>query len=167
MVILKQWLKTSPKTSKTARPAPGIRKESKMAKKPIFLTDGMGGIFKFVRAVKSAVLLNLETNETVTSEIIGSNITGFAYINMPTATDIAGKTETAVKKTRKMRKDSVKKSSHYFGVSLCNSKKNPYRATLWLGGKNVGLGGYPTEEAAARAADDRLEKEGRPRKNFP
>jgi uncharacterized membrane protein len=41
----------------------------------------------------------------------------------------------------------------YIGVSISNSVYSPYRADLWVNGKNKHLGNHLTAQAAARAYD--------------
>jgi len=138
-------------------------------KKPIFLTDGKGSIYKIEKLIKAAKLKNLETGESVTAEIVGSSITGFAVINMPKieGNDIdQPKTAIAAQKDKKSRKTKRGKSSQYYGVAAARGKK-PWRTSIWLDGKNVSTGTYETEIDAARAVDAELEKKGKPKRNFP
>lgn len=44
-------------------------------------------------------------------------------------------------------------NSGYRGVSLTTRKKNPYRATIYISGKQIALGSYPTAYEAAIAYD--------------
>lgn len=140
-----------------------------MNKQPIFLTDGKGGIYKIEKLIKAAILINLETKQTVTSEIIGSNITGFAIIEMPKIKDAPvdlPKIADGSPKKIKSKKGRKNKSSQYFGVAAGKGKK-PWRTSIWLDGKNVSTGSYDSEIEAARAVDTELEKRGKPKRNFP
>lgn len=141
-------------------------------KKPVFLTDGKGGIYKIEKLIKAAILKNLETGESITAEIIGSTVMGFAIIDMPKVDDVPGKLPEASSgmassgKPHKVYKPRKNKSSQYYGVSLGKGKK-PWRGCLWLDGKNVSTGGFITEVEAARSVDAELERKGQPKRNFP
>ena len=145
-----------------------------MARKQIFLTDG-NGIFKVDRFIKAAVLVNLETQEQMTAEMLGSQISGFAIIAMPSAEEIAVLPADAggtPKKTASQQKpakiEGGKKRSRYHGVSMSpHSKKNPWRAQVNIGGKYIHLGSFPTEVAAAKAFDAKLIEMGKSARNFP
>lgn len=144
-----------------------------MAGKNIFFTDGKGGIYKIEKFVKAAVLVNLETKETVTAEMLGSQVSGFVKINMPAADEIvavsARPVDEAPKKTSAQKPKKRKSKSGYYGVTTCtNSKKNPWRGKFWIKGVgNISAGSHPTEEKAAKAVDGELVKRGRPARNFP
>ncbi len=136
-------------------------------KKPVYLTDGKGGIYKIEKLIKAAVLKNLETNERITVE---HPLAGFAIINMPKVNDAPSnkpKAESVVK-PHKVYKQRKNKSSQYYGVSFCKkSSKKPWRACIWVNGRNITTGGFPTEIEAAKAIDVELEKRGLPKRNFP
>jgi len=148
-------------------------------KKPVFLTNGTG-IYKIEKLIRAVILKNLETAETVTAEIIGSTVPGFAIIDMPkivkTKDDSRAGSPEGVPKEQKMvhgqdaraTKVRKRKSSQYFGVSF--NKKSPtkkWKTAIWIGGKNISAGGFIDEVEAARAVDAMLEKRGLPRRNFP
>lgn len=140
-------------------------------KKPIFLTDGKGSIYKLEKLIKAAKLKNLETGESVTAETVGSSITGFAIIKMPEIKDDEinqPKTTIVAQKDKKPRKTKRGKSSQYFGVAAASKKaKKPWRTSIWLDGKNISTGSYDSEIEAAKAVDIELVKRGKPKRNFP
>jgi len=160
-----------------------------MNKQPIFLTDGKGSIYKIEKLIRAAILKNLETGESITAEIIGSNVTGFAMIDMPkipvspsvprgrkdvpanlpkTAPASRIFAEASVGKSHKVYKPRKNKSSQYFGVTF-NKKasKKKWGTAIWLDGKNVSVGVFETELEAGRAVDAKLEERGLPKRNFP
>lgn len=138
-------------------------------KKPVFLTDGKGGIYKIEKLIKGAILKNLETGERLTVEHPPS---GFAVIDMPNVKDAPDKSsqtcpEGDESKPHKVYKRRKNKLSQYFGVTL-DKKTGKYKTGLWVNGKVISVGSaFPTEAEAAKAVDDRLEKEGLPKRNFP
>ncbi len=141
-----------------------------MANKSVFFTDGKGGIYKIEKLVRAAVLVNLETQARVTAEMLGSQVSGFAMIKMPATEEITvlpadtSEAPTPEKKPRKKRKSK----SGYYGVSAVpNSKKNPWRAVIFIEGKRINIGGFPTDVAAAKAVDAKLIEMGKPPRNFP
>ncbi|MDD5327446.1 MAG: hypothetical protein PHY02_06485 [Phycisphaerae bacterium] len=139
-------------------------------KKPVFLTDGKGGIFKITKLIKAAVLLNLETGQSYTAEINGSNVTGFAAIDMPTIKDVPSVLpETTGDKQRKSSPEKIKKGlkSHFYGVSW-NAKTKKWRTGFHPTPSTFHrFGEFQDETEAAKAVDAELEKRGLPKRNFP
>jgi len=150
-----------------------------------FYTDG-SSIFKLVPP-ETAVLINLETQKH-TKVIIDPDgeLHGLRRVVINQA-DAAEKTflpEPSPVAKRQYKKRAVAgdpagittsvragKSSKYYGVGF-NKKTGKYKTGFWVevGGvkKNIAAGSnHQTEEAAARAVDDKLQSLGLPRRNFP
>ncbi len=147
--------------------------EKMYKKKPVFLTDGKGGIYKIEKLIKGAILKNLETGEQLTVE---HPLPGFAVIDMPKVNAASsGKPEASdTNKPRENmsgkdtpRKTRKGKSSQYWGVGL-NKKTGKWKTAMYLDGKNISVGNaFVNEIDAAKAVDAELEKRGLPKRNFP
>jgi hypothetical protein len=139
-----------------------------MNKSPIYYTDGTG-IFKVEKLIRAVLLTNLETKEVITKEIVGSDIKGFAIIDLSKVKDVLADTPKvagAIQKSDKPRGPRKNKSSQYFGVSL-SKQSGKWHTALWLDGKNKSVGRFDMEIEAAKAVDAELVKRGLPKRNFP
>jgi hypothetical protein len=139
-------------------------------KNGIYYTNGTG-IFRVESLIRAAVLKNLETGETQTREIIGSNIEGFEIIKLPkvrqkTTEDKhpphfeskvkqGGETDNTVQPGPKGKSGFLgvcfrKREGKYF-AQIAKSKKN---------GKYWAKSGFATAEEAKAARDAELTRRG-------
>lgn len=134
-----------------------------MAGKRIYLTDG-AGIFKIKKLVRAAVLINLETKETVIAEVLGSQVAGFAIVKLPRIEGV-----TAQPRPPGRGHKRTKFHSEYYGVGKSKSKKMPWRAQVWDSKQKriINIGSFKTDKLAAEAVDAKLIEMGRPPRNFP